>query len=196
MDNKLEQLLKIADLVSSGGEAKSFLLTKDVYINGEKDNRRGRKLYKNDELIRKIRQLEIEEFSLKKEKDEKTKERLKTLKEELASFKSKKDELYNKWLNEKKELEESKNAKEELEKAKLAFSIEKIKIRNEKISYNERKNKMEEINEGMKVCGITCVTNMAAGVLPEKLSHEDVNNTAEKVKMIFKEIIKEFITVI
>lgn len=49
---------------------------------------------------------------------------------------------------------------------------------------------------GMTVCGITCITNMAAGVLPEKLSHEDVNNTAEKVKMIFKEIIKEFITII
>lgn len=47
---KLEQLLKIADIVSSGGEAKSFLLTNKVYINGELDMRRGRKLYKNDEI--------------------------------------------------------------------------------------------------------------------------------------------------
>lgn len=47
---KLEQLLKIADVVSSGGEAKSFLLNNKVYINGELDQRRGRKLYKNDEV--------------------------------------------------------------------------------------------------------------------------------------------------
>ena len=47
---KLEQLLKIADIVSSGGEAKSFLLTNKVYINGENDQRRGRKLYKNDQI--------------------------------------------------------------------------------------------------------------------------------------------------
>lgn len=40
---------------------------------------------------------------------------------------------------------------------------------------------------------VSCITNMAAGVLNEKLSHEDVNKTAEKVKFTFKEIIKEFI---
>jgi len=44
----LGQFLKIVDLVNSGGEVKIFLLTETVYVNGEKDNRRGRKLYKND----------------------------------------------------------------------------------------------------------------------------------------------------
>ena len=44
----LSQFLKIVDLVQSGGEAKSFLLSKKVIINGEADNRRGRKLRKND----------------------------------------------------------------------------------------------------------------------------------------------------
>ena len=44
----LSQFLKIVDLVQSGGEAKSFLLSKKVIINGEVDNRRGRKLRKND----------------------------------------------------------------------------------------------------------------------------------------------------
>lgn len=47
---KLEQLLKIADIVSSGGEAKFFLSNTKVYVNGELDQRRGRKLYKNDEV--------------------------------------------------------------------------------------------------------------------------------------------------
>ena len=34
---------------------------------------------------------------------------------------------------------------------------------------------------------------MAAGVLDEILSHDDVKNTAERVKVQFKEIIKEFV---
>ena len=45
---KLEQMLKIADIVSTGGEPKLFLLTNDIYVNDEVENRRGRKLYKGD----------------------------------------------------------------------------------------------------------------------------------------------------
>ncbi len=44
----LGQLLKLASIISYGGEAKSFLLTSNVYVNGEKENRRGRKLYSGD----------------------------------------------------------------------------------------------------------------------------------------------------
>lgn len=75
-----------------------------------------------DELIRKIRQLEIEQVSLKKEKDAKTAQRLNDLSEELENLKNQKDTLYEKWAAEKKELEEAKDAREKLEKAKLAFS--------------------------------------------------------------------------
>lgn len=41
----LAQFLKIADLIDSGGQAKFFLSNNIVIINGEEDNRRGRKLY-------------------------------------------------------------------------------------------------------------------------------------------------------
>ena len=44
----LGQFLKMIDLVSSGGEAKSFLRENIVLINNEADDRRGRKLYKGD----------------------------------------------------------------------------------------------------------------------------------------------------
>ena len=44
----LGQFLKVADIISSGGEAKSFLAENIVLINGEEDRRRGRKLYKDD----------------------------------------------------------------------------------------------------------------------------------------------------
>jgi purine-nucleoside phosphorylase len=35
---------------------------------------------------------------------------------------------------------------------------------------------------GMKVLGISCVTNMAAGVLPQRISHEEVLETGEMVR--------------
>ena len=44
----LNVLLKITDLIPTGGMAKIFLAENDVYVNGEKENRRGRKLYRGD----------------------------------------------------------------------------------------------------------------------------------------------------
>lgn len=44
----LGQFLKVADIIQSGGEAKMFLANNEVYINGELDVRRGRKLREND----------------------------------------------------------------------------------------------------------------------------------------------------
>ena len=35
---------------------------------------------------------------------------------------------------------------------------------------------------GIKVLGISCVTNMAAGILPQKLTHTEVMETGERVK--------------
>lgn len=40
----LGQFLKLADIIESGGEAKMFLANNEVKIDGEFDNRRGRKL--------------------------------------------------------------------------------------------------------------------------------------------------------
>ena len=41
-------LLKIAGLIDTGGQAKWFLTENKVLVNGEEDNRRGRKLYHGD----------------------------------------------------------------------------------------------------------------------------------------------------
>ena len=46
---------------------------------------------------------------------------------------------------------------------------------------------------GIKTVGITCITNMAAGIENEILSHEDVKLTALKCEQNFKQVIKEFI---
>lgn len=41
----LGQFLKLANLIQTGGEAKFYLKENKVIVNGEEDNRRGRKLY-------------------------------------------------------------------------------------------------------------------------------------------------------
>ena len=44
---KLDQLLKAADIASSGGEAKALIQSGEVLVNGEVETRRGRKIYKD-----------------------------------------------------------------------------------------------------------------------------------------------------
>jgi len=44
----LGQFLKITDIISSGGEAKAYLAEASIQVNGEPDNRRGRKLRPGD----------------------------------------------------------------------------------------------------------------------------------------------------
>ena len=41
-------LLKITGIIDTGGQAKWFLAENKVLVNGEEDNRRGRKLYHGD----------------------------------------------------------------------------------------------------------------------------------------------------
>ena len=48
---KLDQFLKWKNLVSSGGEAKIFIKSGSVLVNGVIETRRGRKLKKGDKVI-------------------------------------------------------------------------------------------------------------------------------------------------
>ena len=45
---RLGQLLKLADLVDSGGEARDLLEYEQVLVNGERETRRGRQLHYGD----------------------------------------------------------------------------------------------------------------------------------------------------
>ena len=45
---RLGQLLKLADVVDSGGELKALLAETDVLVNGELEDRRGRQLHPGD----------------------------------------------------------------------------------------------------------------------------------------------------
>lgn len=46
----LGQMLKLSDCISTGGAAKPFLAETKVTVNGDPENRRGRKLYRGDRI--------------------------------------------------------------------------------------------------------------------------------------------------
>ncbi|MDY5627545.1 MAG: RNA-binding S4 domain-containing protein [Clostridia bacterium] len=59
---KLQQLLKFADVVSDGSDAKILITEGFVFVNGEKEIRRGRKIYPEDNVFV---EFEGKKFSLK-----------------------------------------------------------------------------------------------------------------------------------
>jgi purine-nucleoside phosphorylase len=49
---------------------------------------------------------------------------------------------------------------------------------------------------GMKVLAISCVTNMAAGILKQKINHEEVLETGRRVAGEFKKLLREVVPMI
>ena len=65
---KLDQFLKLADCVSTGGMAKALLQEGHVQVNGEIEERRGRKLYPGDKIeVRDNGVFEVEGGGVKEE---------------------------------------------------------------------------------------------------------------------------------
>lgn len=56
---ELKNLMKLADLVNSGGEVKMYCQNGEVMVNGEIETRRGKKLRVGDKVLFGIRQIEI-----------------------------------------------------------------------------------------------------------------------------------------
>src|SRR5699024_6555201 len=49
------------------------------------------------------------------------------------------------------------------------------------------------VHSGMRVLGISCISNIAAGILDEPLSHGDVIETTKKIKADFIRLVKKII---
>lgn len=47
---------------------------------------------------------------------------------------------------------------------------------------------------GIQVCGLSCITNLAAGLLDKSLSHHEVQDIANKVSIDFKNLVNRTIT--
>lgn len=45
---RLDQLVKLLDLVDTGGQVTVYLLSNEILVNGVDEKRRGKKLYPND----------------------------------------------------------------------------------------------------------------------------------------------------
>lgn len=56
---RLGQLLKLADVIDSGAEVKAFLSTVPVWVNGDRETRRGRQLFAGDVVRVAERELRI-----------------------------------------------------------------------------------------------------------------------------------------
>ena len=48
---KLGQFLKFVSVIDSGAQAKEFLAEENVTVNGVREERRGRKLYRDDKVF-------------------------------------------------------------------------------------------------------------------------------------------------
>lgn len=46
---------------------------------------------------------------------------------------------------------------------------------------------------GMKICGISCISNLASGISPNPLTHKEVQETADRVAPLFKKLVAESI---
>lgn len=51
-------------------------------------------------------------------------------------------------------------------------------------------------HSGMKVTGISCITNMAAGILDQPLNHDEVVETANMVEAKFKTLVRNIIPIL
>lgn len=49
------------------------------------------------------------------------------------------------------------------------------------------------VSLGMKVTGLSCITNLSTGISDQKLSHQEVTEVASRVKHVFTKLITEFI---
>jgi len=76
-----------------------------------------------DELDRRLIQLKIEESALKKESDKASKERLETLKGEIAELEEQSNELTARWQAEKEKLAGAQKLKEQLDQARSELEI-------------------------------------------------------------------------
>ena len=68
--------------------------------------------------------------------------------------------------------------------AKLGVSAVGMSTVNEAIAANHM---------GMRICGVSCISNLAAGISGEPLSHEEVQEAADKAAPLFTKLVTESI---
>lgn len=49
------------------------------------------------------------------------------------------------------------------------------------------------VHLGLRVCGISCITNLGSGLTKSPITHEEVKEVGKKVETVFSEVIKDFV---
>ncbi len=130
-----------------------------------------------DALTRRALQLEIEEAALKNEKDEASKERLKSLSKELADVREKASSLRTKWDTEKGAIDEIRGVREELDATRIA--MEKAERNYDLNTVAQlRHGKMPELERRLKE--LEAVEAKEGALLKEEVSQEEIADIVSK----------------
>ena len=127
-----------------------------------------------DETERKLQQLEIEAVALKKEKDADSKQRLESVKNEIANLKTVRDELKLHWQTEKEHIQRIQKIKSELDQLKVEmekFEREGNLNKVAEIRYDTLPKKEQQLNvENKKLAELQLKKQM----LKEEVEDEDI----------------------
>ncbi len=133
-----------------------------------------------DEISRKIMQHEIEEVSLKKEKDEFSKKRLEELQKEISEMKSEFNEMKAKWENEKSKIgkvqkirEDIERLNSEMEKAERNYELDKAA----EIKYGKLPALQKELEKEEKLAEENNNTNK---LLRNKVTEDEISKIISK----------------
>ena len=134
-----------------------------------------------DEISRKIMQHEIEEVSLKKEKDEFSKKRLEEIQKEISEMKSKFNEMKAKWENEKTKIEKVQKIREdieklnsEMEKAERNYELDKAA----EIKYGKLPALQKELEQEEKIAE---ENNNMNKLLRNKVTEDEISKRCAKI---------------
>ena len=133
-----------------------------------------------DQLVRRIRQLEVEKVSLKKESDPASKDRLSRLERELANLREQEDKLLAKWKKEKEKVDEIRRVRKELEQARIDEAEAERAGDLEKVA-RVRYGKIPELQKQIE--GLTAKAKAGSSqenLLREEVDEEDVAQVVSK----------------
>lgn len=129
-----------------------------------------------DVLDRKIRQLEIEQAAIKREKDEK---KLAVIREELANLNEKRHALNSRWEMEKGKVDELQKLKEEVEQLRLQANKAEREGEYAKVA-ELRYGRIKEAEEQLKSLEEALKTQESSRMIKEEVNAEDIAETVSR----------------
>lgn len=133
-----------------------------------------------DEMTRRIKQLEIEQVALKKEKDDASRERLRSLEKELADLKEKSSALTARWTQEKQVIAESRKLKEEREATQVALEKAERESNLEEAA-RLKYGKLAEIENKIQAASVHLAEVQKTGsLLKEEVDEENIAEVVAK----------------